>query len=637
MLVRGKFRSTPTTVTNLTAEAIADTEIQLSFSLPAHASIIQYRLDGGAAATLAADLIITGLTASTAYDIEVRGYVSSTIFGAWSNVATATTVASGAGPVVANQSMSFGRLTISGAGACPLVHTGDAVTSITLGTRTTGSNHFTTSADRLAPTAVPTDAQYVWTGCTATGAGGTSAEFTLTINTTANAYSVRATELGAAVTAIGTASSGARSILLREGDTFTSTDFSATRLKNKAFVNTVTIKGHDDTLAAVDGDAVPTIDAQVIIDNVDNLTLHNLDIGWTGATTNTQKMVEIKAGSTNIIVEDCYLHGEYRDPTVNYDAPTYYDNPTLIGGITGSPSFNTTVQRCLLEHGSAGCAFGRTGGPLYILDNVFRYIAGDTIQVGPGAGDTTLSSGECHIKRNVFSDYVDGEYLDGTAVHIDVMQLFTTSASEAWTGLEIEQNIAFGGASGSSRRWFQGIFQTASGSTHKIQDAIITDNIMLCGHDNGLIITHMEGGRITGNLVSHDYENGLRYFSSGAAKIWPGSSASAGTITVAGNVAENIILGGAATYVDEANLIIGEDGATYAFSTLFVGATYDPETRAEVLTKFANKNNGPLDADNSGTVNTGDLGPLGGHSTFATNQFSSAGAVSGIGVTYWVP
>src|SRR5687767_12092857 len=91
-------------------------------------------------------------------------------------------------PIVGNQSIEFGRLTEVGSGDATLVNTGGAITSITLGTRTVGSDHFNTTAYPIVPTSVPSDAQYVWTGCTATNAGGTSSTFTLTIDTLADTY-----------------------------------------------------------------------------------------------------------------------------------------------------------------------------------------------------------------------------------------------------------------------------------------------------------------------------------------------------------------------------------------------------------------------------------------------------------------
>jgi hypothetical protein len=194
MLLKGKYSPTPGTISDLTAAAESDSQLQLAFSAPAHAASYEYRLDGGSAVTLAGDLIVDGLDASTEYDVEVRG-VKFNRQGAWSNVATATTSAGSGAPAIANQTIEFGNHTRDDAGGAELVNTGGAVESITLGTRTVGSDHFEVSLTEphtIVPKVNgPTDATYTWTDCTATNSVGTSPTFTLTITTIADAWSVR--------------------------------------------------------------------------------------------------------------------------------------------------------------------------------------------------------------------------------------------------------------------------------------------------------------------------------------------------------------------------------------------------------------------------------------------------------------
>jgi hypothetical protein len=139
--------------------------------------------------------------------------------GSDTSLPTTGTIAGLLAPVVANQTLAngFGRNSLAGHGdgLKEIVSTGGTITSITLGTRTVGSNHFT-GGSTLAPSAVPADAQYVWTGCTATGPGGTSAPFTLTINTNPNEWSVLPdnAQILAAYNAAGT---GGGTIKLRAG------------------------------------------------------------------------------------------------------------------------------------------------------------------------------------------------------------------------------------------------------------------------------------------------------------------------------------------------------------------------------------------------------------------------------------
>jgi hypothetical protein len=148
-------------------------------------------------------------------------------------------------PVVNNQTLAFGRLTLGQAGAVAITPADGSITSVTLGTRTTGSDHFEVSGATIRPKAStsPSDAQYVWTGCTATGPGGTSGTFTITVDTEANVYSIAgATEL-AAVVALGVATVSGKTIKGRHGD-YTWTN---STLNNKAFTSEVIITSHDNS------------------------------------------------------------------------------------------------------------------------------------------------------------------------------------------------------------------------------------------------------------------------------------------------------------------------------------------------------------------------------------------------------
>lgn len=87
--------SVPGDIADLTATALSSSEVQLAFANATGAASHQYRINGGAPATLAGNKRVTGLTAETEYDFEVRG-VNTTGGGNWSNVATETTEAAGA-------------------------------------------------------------------------------------------------------------------------------------------------------------------------------------------------------------------------------------------------------------------------------------------------------------------------------------------------------------------------------------------------------------------------------------------------------------------------------------------------------------------------------------------------------------
>jgi hypothetical protein len=82
----------PAAITNLSVASAASGAVTLTFTAPLDATRYEYRVNGGTATALAANLTATGLASSTTYNIEVRG-VNSSSSGPWSNVLSATTTA----------------------------------------------------------------------------------------------------------------------------------------------------------------------------------------------------------------------------------------------------------------------------------------------------------------------------------------------------------------------------------------------------------------------------------------------------------------------------------------------------------------------------------------------------------------
>jgi hypothetical protein len=202
MLITGRFAPYPTVIDDLSASAESDTEVRLVFTEHDSSSLVtyQYRLDGGSPTTLAGSKIISGLTAATEYDFEVRGVRTATLLGDWSNVATVTTDASADVPVVANQTLVFGRLTRAGAGGTTAVTTGGAITGGTIDSGT-NANHWQISGGVITPSATGVaaglSASYTL-GCTFSNSHGSDTA-TITINTEANTYSVGLGELAAVI------------------------------------------------------------------------------------------------------------------------------------------------------------------------------------------------------------------------------------------------------------------------------------------------------------------------------------------------------------------------------------------------------------------------------------------------------
>ncbi len=82
----------PGDIDDLSVVSTTTTTAQLAFTAAEFATSYQYRLDGGEAAPLAGNKIVTGLDPDTTYEVQVRG-VNSTGNGNWSNTAEIVTQA----------------------------------------------------------------------------------------------------------------------------------------------------------------------------------------------------------------------------------------------------------------------------------------------------------------------------------------------------------------------------------------------------------------------------------------------------------------------------------------------------------------------------------------------------------------
>lgn len=286
-------------------------------------------------------------------------------------------------PVVANQAIDFGRLTLVGAGGATLANTGGAISSVMLGSPSVGSAHFNTSVYPLIPTSVPANVQYVYPTATATGPGGTSAPFALTINTAASAFSVKdATEL-AAVVALGTGTVSGKTILGRPGD-YTWTD---SVWASKAYSSQVTIQSHVTTRGSAPAwnSMVPgnlTSPMRLIIGSKTftapkNIRFKDMDFYapfTVGVSTPNDTALLLAGMVDGLIIEDCGVYGNLSAVVAqiglaNIDGTIVWS--ALIGSAGGSTieSGGLTIQRCSIHDASRLIATGHdseTSGDLSV-------------------------------------------------------------------------------------------------------------------------------------------------------------------------------------------------------------------------------------------------------------------------------
>jgi hypothetical protein len=475
------------------------------------------------------------------------------------------------GPVVADQTLIFGRLTAASAGQVTIANTGGSITSITLGTRTTGSNHFTTSAQYVLPSSVPSDAQYVWTGCTATGPQGTSAAFTLTINTVADAYSVWSdAQFSAAVTAIGTASGGARSILCR-GVLFGTTAFSA-----KSFANIVTITRHS-------GQVADPVFTNFTINNTQKLTIDDIEVHREAT---SGSCFSITNGSDDIVITNCVVHGIYYDPDGDYSAGFAGNVGGIVSDGTTRPVDVTITNNHFYDLFAAVNGLAASGS-ITITGNTVENCFEDAFKIAnaPTTFPVVIITG-----NDVFNCFASST--DTGNPHPDFIQFVGVSGPSpgSMTATVSSNKLIqpFGG-----RGTVQGIFSDNFPASTFLK-LTAENNLVVCSLANGIRVNQADTCIIKNNTIVRP-DAGVGANSSYAPNIQIGSSTTTGTHDIENNVSEAKTIAGSPT--DSNNILLGTNGATVAYATAFDGlaGSFRPTSIADAVIMFDPKAAGPLD------------------------------------------
>lgn len=261
-------------------------------------------------------------------------------------------------PAATDVVISFGRLTLVGAGDAlqSLDVEGGPYTSITLGTRTVGSNHFSGGAS-LVPTSVPSDDQYVWTGCTLTGPGGTSDTFSLTINTEAFTYSYASRAQLEAIVALGAATLSGKTAKGRSGTyTGNGTRLALTSLAPTSVFTIAAYTSRGVTFPGVDftGSSKFTLDGLV------------LDRSWQSGDGTASGVIHL-GNTSDITINDCEICSSRL-----VSIPTLQLNIECLSGtrVTTGTSNNLTITECYIHD----CNFGLVtkGDTVTISDNLIE-------------------------------------------------------------------------------------------------------------------------------------------------------------------------------------------------------------------------------------------------------------------------
>ncbi len=431
---------------------------------------------------------------------------------------------------------------------------GGAIASITLGTRTVGSDHFEASGIGIRPTAVPVDALYTWTGCTATGSTGlVSNTFQINIAPDANTYGyISEVELDAAINdAPGTG-----------GVTITGRDVNMGQVAQSviqlhAFTGEVIITARNDKRTVFEG--------PIFVDRSDNITLRNLDVPRTGNTDNGFSVID----SDDLIIDGCRsLDTGYTD---------FETDPANKSTCVAFDTDNVNVQITDCEFGNAyrGLIGGAQGTVL-----VERNYIHDTFE---DAGQFT-HKGSQTLFRYADNLIASPRSLD-EIVHVDALQFNMRGVSETedWVNVEVTGNLF---ADFLSTSQSQGPFSDGGNTFFIVLTA--RGNIVVFAATNGINIGQARDNTAEGNTnITVD-----GHASPQTPSINMGSGTKAGTQVSRFNISDAISNPSASD-----NTICGAQGATIAYTSIFTGVLSGLDTFDKVITAYADITGSPDSAD----------------------------------------
>lgn len=483
-------------------------------------------------------------------------------------------------PAVANQTLTFGALTLEDAGGVAPTNTGGSITSASIDSGD-ASGHFQIATDgTITPTAAGEAAGLsgpYTLGCTFTNSAGSDTA-TITVNTEADTYSVTPetdgleTEFDAALDAI--TSTGGKTVKFRPGTHLVPRDPNA--FSSRAFAAEVVITSHDT-------------DNQVILDCIEsgassgvkwrgaeNIKLYKLKVkgDFVAADhTTDSKVITLSGDVDGLVIDECELYSNILDVG-------FGDHLRLIDGegITNFTGSGFTLKNSTL-HGAARLLILTSGaGTVLIENNEFYNFGFDGIVFG-SLSDLTIRWNDIH------SRYASPDAPE----HADAIQ-----------------GVCGSGLSGAQIYGNRAIPKRTDGVTIKetMQVIFIDDidnqmatnvdifaNVGYSTNQQGVWVYNSDGGSVDQNtLVAFEGEG-----SSSGPYISFGSQTPSGTIQ--NNEAhDNVTRLVSGTVAADENNVLAQEGTNYA--ALFDGdgsGGFAPTTISEMMTIFAPKAGGALD------------------------------------------
>jgi hypothetical protein len=320
--------------------------------------------------------------------------------------------------------------------------------------------------------------------------------------------------------------------------------------------------------------------------NVKNITISNIEIH----PTDTTAPFDTGGSADGIILEDCWVHGTYHNPLLDWTAGWVGNGIGNQFGVFTS----LIIRRCLIEHVCYGIK-GTCDGTFTVEDNIVQYCIGDCVNMG-FTGSVGAQTGAKTIQRNFL-----GLSIKNTNAHADCVQFNSTTDNDSldYTNIVIRQNLCVQSPALSAQAEMQGIvcFRDSGVFGLRWTNATVCGNVIICSNTHGISIQNVSGGIWNNNTITRPATNTPAV---GSSSMLLGFFFATGTIIAKNNVAEAFDFAagtGTPTYTTARNITLGAAGATNSYSSVFNNSTptSSPASYTDLLARWAIKVGGPAD------------------------------------------
>lgn len=521
---------------------------------------------------------------------SIRGSAYSPLVGKWGAVAAAA-------PVIENQSLSIGSLTLDGAGGIRPAYTG-TVTSWAISGGQSANYAIDSSTGYITPSSdgSATDAD-TFTVTATNDAGEDTA--TITISAAANTYNCASNAELSAILALSTATVAGKTIELRDVGSYT-----RITINGKSYGSVVTLTAESANSHTIVG---------VTIQNSTNVKVNGLRLS-DPTTTTYNGVVTINGPTTGVEISDNEISGVIYDHATDYTVTPYPGSSNGVITNEGSGAVtDTAILNNYIHDVKEGITAGLVEGNFEASGNEIAFSYVDCVKIGRVDNFGTYTKvNDNYLHGGLAADGDSGD------PHKDMIQFLGSGLTADWTGIEVLRNIGICEERGDA----QLVFADDAPADTYYSGMTVKGNVMLTTTSQfGCFINRAKDCVVIGNtFVKQVPLSG----EGNTCAVSVGSTQSSGTHKVWQNIAEAVTVG--ATANSKGNVALGEDGGTIAYTAVFDGPSFDPQSRAEVLAKYNMKVSGNADRDASGDASQFDAGAIGsGYVTFASASPGQSG------------